>query len=549
MFPVFISAAFRGFAALAGALPLGLKPIKYFIDSTIRDQVTPIPGSVLYSDLWVAVEHSGIYVGSGRISNIVVEGTAESAVRLSTARSFTSKSKLGRKIYVSCDRHGAVGDSSVAEGAEAHVGEQSFYGLVIKNCHQFSTRCVNYAGTKPNLDSVLDVLADWLLPDESWEPTLKALKKASRAKLGASKWRLWDWDNDIRDNPPPEPDWEAQTDAWKHLALTPEVIEHLRAELAASREYEDEISDEAIPENIRAKLIGYGNNLAAIDQNYREVELFLRQCPGAGFSYADLTAGEMDWQALALQLQKNPQITDLIRKLGRAYISEEKKRQSRVPQPSRSEVHGTHRSADLQRLLPSELVNLEDETLEALFYARLLEQNLLSYELSGTQLVPGEETEVSRRHTGPVVACLDTSGSMQGEPLHKAKAMLLATANILQKEQRSLHVILFGERGEIREYALQDASGSPGLLRFLQQGFGGGTDFETPLQRALEIISEQDAYHKADILMVSDGDCSLSEAFVAKFLARKAQLECSVYSVLCAGQRVSDSFSDEVISL
>ncbi len=541
--------AFARFGAIVGALPLGFKGIKYFVDSRIRDHVTPIPGSVLYSDLWIAVEHSGIYVGSGRISNIVVEGTSESAVRVSTARSFTSKSKLGRKIYVSCDRLGAVGDSCVAEGAEAHVGEQSFYGLVIKNCHQFSTRCVNYAGTKPDLDSVLDVLADWLLPDESWEPTLKALKKASRAKLGASKWRLWDWDNDIRDNPPPEPDWEAQTDAWKHLALTPEVIEHLRAELAASREYEDEISDEAIPENIRAKLIGYGNNLAAIDQKYREVELFLRQCPGAGFSYADLTAGEMDWQALALQLQKNPQITDLIRKLGRAYISEEKKRQSRVPQPSRSEVHGTHRSADLQRLLPSELVNLEDETLEALFYARLLEQNLLSYELSGTQLVPGEETEARQQRTGPVVACLDTSGSMQGEPLQKAKALLLATGNILQQEQRSLHVILFGAHGEVREYSLTDAGESPGLIRFLQQGFGGGTDFETPLQRALEIISDQEQYLKADILMISDGDCCLSDAFLSQFVENKRRLDCSVYSVLCSGQRIADSFSDEVIIL
>lgn len=124
---------FARFGAMLGALPLAFKGFKYFIDSKFRDQTLPIPGSVLYSDLWLAVEHSGIYVGAGRISNIVVEGAAESAVRLSTARSFTSKSKLGRKIYVSCDRRGAVGDSSVANGAEAHVGEQAFYGLVIKN--------------------------------------------------------------------------------------------------------------------------------------------------------------------------------------------------------------------------------------------------------------------------------------------------------------------------------------------------------------------------------------------------------------------------------
>lgn len=68
--------------------------------------------------------------------------------------------------------------------------------------------------------------------------------------------------------------------------------------------------------------------------------------------------------------------------MGRNYISEEKE-QARIPQASRSEVHGTHRSDDLMRLLPSELLNLEDETLETLFYARLLERDLMTYELSG----------------------------------------------------------------------------------------------------------------------------------------------------------------------
>ncbi|MFI3199190.1 MAG: hypothetical protein QX196_12815 [Methylococcaceae bacterium] len=128
-----------GFNLLQAAIPMGIKSLKYFIDSTFRDKVTPVVGSVLYCDLWLAVEHSGIYVGDGDISNIVVDGLAESEVKLSSPRSFTSKSTLGRKIYVSCDKYGAVGDDAVAHGANAHVGERAIYGLVIKNCHHFST--------------------------------------------------------------------------------------------------------------------------------------------------------------------------------------------------------------------------------------------------------------------------------------------------------------------------------------------------------------------------------------------------------------------------
>ena len=64
--------AVSGLNLAIAAIPLGIKSIKYFIDSTLRDHVQPMPGSVLYCDLWVAVEHSGIYVGNGKIANIVV---------------------------------------------------------------------------------------------------------------------------------------------------------------------------------------------------------------------------------------------------------------------------------------------------------------------------------------------------------------------------------------------------------------------------------------------------------------------------------------------
>ena len=90
--------AVSGLNLVIAAIPLGIKSIKYFIDSTLRDHVQPMPGSVLYCDLWVAVEHSGIYVGDGAISNIVVDGVAESTVCRSSPESFTSKSVLGRKI-------------------------------------------------------------------------------------------------------------------------------------------------------------------------------------------------------------------------------------------------------------------------------------------------------------------------------------------------------------------------------------------------------------------------------------------------------------------
>ncbi|MGZ8184493.1 MAG: VWA domain-containing protein [Methylobacter sp.] len=542
MFSVVANTVLSGMKALKS-----LKELKHFVDSTFRDKVVPVPGSVLYCDLVSVFEHSGIYVGEGKISNIAVDGVVESIVCRSSPQSFTSKSKSGT-IYVSSDRHGAVGHPVVARGADAHVGERAFYGYVIENCHTFSTKCVNYADRNDADISLWDDLLSEI-SDETWEWTVRILKRTARKKLGATKWHLWDWDKDAKHNPPPEPDWQAHTDFFRNLPLDVQSIEQIRAELAATQAYEQEIADENIPEHIRQRLRNFRQTLGDISQKYEKVKDFLASCHGASFSYAELEACADDFTALAAQLQNNEQIKELARKMGRDYISEEKKKQVRIPQASKNEVHGTHRSDDVMRVLPSELLNLEDETLETLFYARLLEKNLLSYELQGVTFINGEETETIQKRTGPVVACLDTSASMQGAPLLKAKALLLAIANILKQEDRSLHVLLFGSAGEIREYSMAGQNDSAGLLKFLQQGFGGGTDFETPLQHAFEIIASQKDYKKADVLMISDGDCSLSPVFTKTVKSQKTILNCTVYSVLCAGSRVEDAFSDEVVVL
>ena len=91
---------------------------------------------------------------------------------------------------------------------------------------------------------------------------------------------------------------------------------------------------------------------------------------------------------------------------------------------------------------------------------------------------------------------------MSGMPLIYAKALLVATANILKKENRSLHVLLFGDQGQLSEFVMSDSQDITELLIFLQSGFNGGTEFETPLSRALDIIESSDNYIKADILNV-----------------------------------------------
>ena len=531
------------------------KPIKGFIDEHFRAKVKPVAGSVVYCDLMLAAEHSGIHVADGKISNVVVTDFAEREIRWSNTDDFTGKSVQKRKIYVSSRGNQAVGSDAVAKAAAKRIGEKGFYGLVVKNCHQFSSQCVDAVEYDRNLlGKAWDGMRMQVgrMASTDWEPTLIMLKQNAEMRLGANKWLLWDLDGE-NSEPEPEPDWDGMADALKNHALSPQFSQYLQNEIADMQSYLQETGDENLPQEILQRLNGLTRVLKTVSDKYDEVKDLLAKCPNSGFSYNDiktLQQNGIDFAELAKELAQNHAIRDLVRKMGRSYVAEEIKKRRRAPKAAQSEVYGTHRSGDVARVLPSELVNLEDEDLEMLFYAKMLEQGLQTYELGGTAFEEEEYAQQQNRmQTGPIVACLDTSGSMDGEPIRKARALLLAVAGILKSEKRSLHVILFGASGQLKELEISDGTDSPKLMRFLAQGFNGGTDFETPLKRALDIIEAQKDFAKADILMISDGDCSISSSTAAEIKRRKDKYDCMVYSVLCNGTRQSDNFSDETVAL
>jgi uncharacterized protein with von Willebrand factor type A (vWA) domain len=168
---------------------------------------------------------------------------------------------------------------------------------------------------------------------------------------------------------------------------------------------------------------------------------------------------------------------------------------------SRSEVHSVVTSRELQYMLPSELVKLQDPTLKWLFMARWTEGKLLTYQLSG-KARPRRGLE---RPKGPVVALVDTSGSMSGSPELLAKAVVLAAAKQALKSGRDVRVVLFSSTGQSRAIDLSGPRKMAGeFLEFLRQRFGGGTDFNTALGSGMEAL-EDVRYENADLLFITDG--------------------------------------------
>jgi len=129
--------------------------------------------------------------------------------------------------------------------------------------------------------------------------------------------------------------------------------------------------------------------------------------------------------------------------------------------------------------------------------------------------------EPPRRDRGPMLVCVDTSGSMRGAPERIAKAVALAAARAAYREGRSCRLIAFGGPQEVLEHELTfTPAGLDTLLDFVGQAFDAGTDVAEPIARAVERV-EQAGWHEADLLVVSDGEFGCTRATLERLdLAR-----------------------------
>lgn len=211
------------------------------------------------------------------------------------------------------------------------------------------------------------------------------------------------------------------------------------------------------------------------------------------------------------------------------------------PEGGPEEVVGLTVTGELARALPAEIALLADPSTEPLVLHRASEGRLSAMHLEGS--VPGQ-----RRRKGPVIACVDTSASMEGAPERLAKALVLAVARRAVPQGRSLRLILFGGPRERVEISLHGGLVDlPGWLAFLSFGFRSGTDVDGPLRRAADLLRHPEG-RDADILLVTDGLCGASTDVIADI---RQAADGALWTVVCGDGDPSAvrSFSDAVFNV
>ena len=144
---------------------------------------------------------------------------------------------------------------------------------------------------------------------------------------------------------------------------------------------------------------------------------------------------------------------------------------------------------------------------------------------------------MSKDSKGPIVCCLDSSGSMYGPKEIWGKAVALGLLEIARYQKRSFFVVHFSsswseEVLHVNNFSKRNPYSILEVIDLAEYFEGGGTNFETPLNAARDKISKSPDFKKADIVFITDGESVVRDDWLKDFLIWKKSSEAKVYSVL-----------------
>lgn len=319
---------------------------------------------------------------------------------------------------------------------------------------------------------------------------------------------------------PPSPEQQAAMDA---LA---QAMAEAQAAAGESQQASQQAQEQA--QQAQAKMQGPINQ--AVSEAKDDLEEESKLFNGWGIGDGELQEMDFEERARLAQSLKSSRMSQYIELIGRFKMMAAAQRVKKV-EYGRDQVVGVELSGDLSRVTMSEISALamgDDDLAELMeldFYRRLMEEQLLSRKFEGTEKVG----------KGAIICLVDSSGSMQGEREAWSKAMALAMLDVAKRQKRTFVGINFSGPNQIGVHRFDKGQVStPGLLAFAEEFFGGGTNFEKPLDRATNILEEEfnDAgKEKGDMVFITDDVCRVSPQWMDAYLKRKERLGFRVFGI------------------
>ena len=168
------------------------------------------------------------------------------------------------------------------------------------------------------------------------------------------------------------------------------------------------------------------------------------------------------------------------------------------PTAAKSDITGITIGDNLSSLLPSETALLSCPATQPTFYHNYVEKRLQIFASASSGNAPVTHQD------GPVIICLDTSGSMRGEKVEIACNLTMAITIIAQRRKRNVLVVKYSDWHFLLKVTKLSRQRED-LEKFLSSYQGCG-NAENELFRWLfkDILPNEKAFYTADILCITD---------------------------------------------
>jgi uncharacterized protein with von Willebrand factor type A (vWA) domain len=250
--------------------------------------------------------------------------------------------------------------------------------------------------------------------------------------------------------------------------------------------------------------------------------------------------------AKRLNTPRMKQIADMVGRMKRFALS--KQAQKIIDAPH--EIFTIEMGNDLRRVLRSEYALLSTPETKIEFYRRYINGELLQYKERGHE-------DVGK---GPIICCIDNSGSMGGAPENWAKGVAEALRRICQDQDRDFHAIYFETNRHRERFDFPKGKGPfEKVMAFLGISAGGGTEFDGVLTEALtkakDFFAGTPEHGKSDIVFITDGEAHLNPEWIESFNKDRKEAGVRVFSIYISAydssrsgaMRLLESFSDVAI--
>ncbi|MCQ2146432.1 MAG: hypothetical protein MJZ16_02845 [Bacteroidales bacterium] len=236
-------------------------------------------------------------------------------------------------------------------------------------------------------------------------------------------------------------------------------------------------------------------------------------------------SGKTKGQEIELSFLKHipSELYKLARKIGRSSDDSSSRQGSRFMTASKSDIVGITSGNDLSALLPSEIATFSTPECSTLFYRNYAQKRLQTFASASSSHDP------HKHENGPIIICLDTSSSMNGEPVKVATAITLAVSIIARRQKREVIIVKYSNSYEMKR--VKDIIKERRDLRYFLTHVDASGNNENVMFRWLfndVLPDEKKDFKNTDLLCVSDfGWCLIAEDVREQFAQlKKTGMRC-----------------------